>query len=131
MSISACCAAPSIGVLVTAPDRSPIEMGNDIPVSKYAPTAINVPRNRTVKESRFNFSPPSLFQGREETRTDLQAQGIDKEYESEILGKQQHLRVDFESEMPCDNTGEKDESHTKRYALEFYFVAGQAHRADE
>ena len=61
----------------------------------------------------------------------MQAQGIDKEYESEILGKQQHLRVDFESEMPCDNTGEKDKSHTKRYALEFYFVAGQTHRADE
>ena len=67
----------------------------------------------------------------EETRPDLQTEGVDEDDESETFGIGQHLRVDRESEMPGQNAGEEDERHAQRYAEKADFTESDADRRDE
>ena len=57
---SACCPAPSIGVLVTAPARRPTVSEADVPVVQNISIAISEPTMIRANVSRLSFTPPCL-----------------------------------------------------------------------
>ena len=57
---SACWPAPSIGVLVTAPARSPTVSGTEMSVSQKAAMAVREPVIISRNASRLSLSPPCL-----------------------------------------------------------------------
>ena len=65
---------------------------------------------------------PALAKRREERRTDLQTNGIDKQDKPEILGKGLHLRVEVHAEMRKRNRHKQNPRHAKRDALELQAV---------
>ena len=80
-------------------------------------------------------SDSSLPQRGEKSRPHLYAEGIYEEYESEILGKGHHLRVQPES-GPVGNVaekyaGEEDQGHAQADAFDFYLPQREAQGADQ
>ncbi len=63
-SRSACCAAPSIGVLVTAPEKRPIDTGSDRSVHHQTPSVMRIPSPSTPNASRFSLMPPFFSDGK-------------------------------------------------------------------
>ena len=56
----ACCPAPSIGVLVTAPARSPTVSGAETPVVQYTRIAAKDPISMSMAARIFILTPPCL-----------------------------------------------------------------------
>ena len=68
----------------------------------------------------------SLLERREESGTDLYAQGIYEEDEPEILDHVQHVLIDREPEMSGEDAGKEYECHSKRDTLELYLSERQS-----
>ena len=64
----------------------------------------------------------ALTERREERRTDLQTNRIDKEDESEILCKRLHLRVEVHTEMGEGNRNEENPRNAQGNALELQLI---------
>ena len=80
-------------------------------------------------------SDSSLPQRGEKSRPHLYAEGIYEEYESEILGKGHHLRVQPEpgpvGNVPEKYAGEEDQGHAQADAFDFYLPQREAQGADQ
>ena len=60
---------------------------------------------------------------RDKSRPDLQTDGIDKEYQTQILGERFHQRIQRHAEMAARDRAEQDPRHAEGHALEFQFGA--------
>lgn len=67
----------------------------------------------------------------EETRSDLQSEGIDEDDQSEILGVDQHRGVERQPEVSGEDAHEEDEGRAERDAEEADLAQTDADRRDE
>ena len=68
---------------------------------------------------------PSSLEGSEKSRTDLDSKGIDIQHKPEILGKQQHVLVDADSEVSCQYACEEHESDSEGDSPDLDFSQGK------
>ena len=68
---------------------------------------------------------PVLAERAEKARPHLQAKGIHKQYKAEILGIQQHTRVNRETQVTGKDAHKKHECHAKRNAKHLYLAKGE------
>lgn len=79
--------------------------GSGTPATRPRTTARSVPSTTTPKAGVMSRSPP-VRREPEESRSDLQAEGIDEEDEAETFGEVEHLTVDAQAQVPGDDADE-------------------------
>ena len=70
----------------------------------------------------------ALFEGREKSRTKLQTNRIDKEYQPEVLYKTRNEGIDFQTEMSENYSDKQNPCYSQADAEYFDFAENDAHR---
>lgn len=126
----ACCAGAQGGCVGggTAQDARHVGQRD----ARYSPQDDGQKRTQHHHAQGRSDEPQSArAQGAEESRSDLQAEGIDEEDEAETFGEVEHLTVDAQAQVPGDDADEEDERRSERDAQEAYLAQSDPDGSDQ